>query len=583
MISLPKKIHHHVLLIPVLLGIALGYFAYRVHAINGITDHAIRSDGTGYYAYLPAIFIYNDLQFDFLDDKKLVNDDGASRVTLENGKIVNKYACGLALLQLPFFLIAYLLSFLFGQSIDGYGPIFQYLFLLGNTVYFTLGLVFLNKILRLFQTQFWLSLLILVLFTAGNSILHYTTYDAYLSHAFSLSLMTGLVYFILRFTQTPKKKYTVFIGLLFGLIVLVRPFNLVAIICLPILFSQAKYLLGFIRAILPYTLYIIIPFLITLSIQFILWKLQTGSFLVYSYGSESFIWGTHDPLFALFSYRRGFFIYNPIWLVAIIFYIYHFRKITFSLVSIFGAFGILVFLLSTWHAKLYGMSLGYRPLLEYQIFLLFPFLQLMDQRKINTRNTLLILPIISGFCVWYSITLAIQYQQSILKWEGPNKAEFWEIFGKTDTRYNYHFFYPEQLINTSYDRVEIPFNKDQVYSDTGFTIYPDSFTAASLKGIGYYVNMSISNPRFATGIFDFYVDDKQVHYKHKLLSKDIKADDKYGTFYIDEFIRDSSVNKIVLKFINIREMHFYRRNRARLILFTEPVKPEQQDSSNALF
>jgi len=136
LISILKKINLNVLALPIFFGVILGYFAYQVHAINGLSDNTIRSDGTGYYAYLPAIFIYNDLQFDFLDNKALVNDDGASRVKLDNGKIVNKYACGLALLQLPFFLIAYLLSFLFGQPIDGYSHFFQYLFLLGNTVYF---------------------------------------------------------------------------------------------------------------------------------------------------------------------------------------------------------------------------------------------------------------------------------------------------------------------------------------------------------------------------------------------------------------------------------------------------------------
>lgn len=545
---------------------------------NGITTHVIRSDGMGYYAYLPAIFIYNDLQFDFLDDKNLVIDDGASRVTLDNGKIVSKYSCGLALLQFPFFLIAYFLSFLFGQPPDGYAPIFQYLFLIGNIVYFTVGLIFLNKILRLYRIKRWLAFLILFLFTAGNSVLHYTTYDAYLSHAFSLSLMIGLVYYILQFEQTPKKTYAVLIGVLFGLITLVRPFNIIAIICLPILFSQAKQLTGFIKTVFPYTLYILIPFAFTLSVQFVIWKLQTGSFYVYSYGNESFIWGTHDILFALFSYQRGFFIYNPIWLIAMIFYLFHFKKISFSLISMIGAFGILIFLLSSWHQKFYGLSLGYRPLLEYQIFLLFPFLQLMIQQKINLRYTAFILPIISGLCIWYSITLTFQYQQNILNWAGPNKSEFWEIFGKTDARYKYHFFYPEQLVNKGYKRVEIPFNNSQVFYGPGITIYPDSFTSDPIKGIGYYGEMRISNPKFATGIFDFYSGDQLLKWKHKLISKDIKIENKFAPFYIEEFIRDTSINKIVLKFNNIREASFFEApNNAQLILFTEPIQHKKLD------
>ena len=581
MISLLKKLHLNVFFIPVLLGIVLGYFTYRVNVKNGITNHAIRSDGTGYYAYLPAIFIYNDLQFDFLDDKNLINDDGASRVTLDNGKIVNKYTCGLAFLQFPFFLIAYFLSFLFGQSPDGYAPIFQWFFLLGNTVYFTVGLVFLNKILHFFRIKTWIAIWVLLVFTAGNSVLHYTTYDAYHSHAFSLSLMIGLVYFILQFEQTPKKKYAIFIGVLFGLITLVRPFNLIAIICLPILFHQAKQIAGIISNVFPYILYFLIPFILTLSIQLVLWKIQTGSFILYSYGSESFIWGTHDPWFALFSYRRGFFIYNPIWLIAIIFYLYHFKKISFSFISIIGAFGILVVLLSSWHKKSFGLCLGYRPLIEYQIFLLFPFLQLMNHRNFKPRYTAFILSIVSGLCIWYSIILSLQYQRNILKWEGPNKAEYWEIFGKTDARLKYHFFYPEQLVNTGYKQVEIHFNNSQVFSDTGIIVYPDSFTSDPIKGIGYYAKMRVSNPNYAMGVLDFYAGDQLLKWKHKLLSKDIKVENRIAPFYIDDFIRDTSINKIVLKFDNIREASFLEvQNSAKLILFTEPIQHEKRDSTN---
>jgi len=578
--SVLKKNRFTLFIAPIILGIALGYYAYRVHAINGLADNAIRSDGTGYYAYLPAVFIYHDLQFGFLDDKRLVNDDGASRVTLKNGKIVNKYACGLAILQIPFFFIAYFLSFLFHQPIDGYNDIFQYFFLLGNTVYFTLGLIYLNKILRFYKIRIWLTLLVLILFTAGNSILHYTTYDAYLSHAFSLGLMICLVYQILRFNRTPQKNYAIAIGVIYGLLVLIRPFNLIAIICLPILFNHRKQFLHFFKRILPFSFYIITPFLFTVSIQFILWKLQTGDFLVYSYGNEKFIWGTHDPLFALIGYRRGFFIYNPIWAIALIYFLFKAPKLKFSLLFTFLSFGVLVFLLSSWHAKLYGMSLGYRPLLEYQIFLLFPLLHLHEQKSINLRVMQIALPIISGVCIWYSITIGLQYQQNILRWEGPNKAEYWEIFGQTDSRYNYHFFYPEQLIKSEYNTLQIPFDNKAVLSDTGFTFNLDSFPKLKIKGVGYYADIKTSKPHFATGVLDFQKEEKTLFWKHKLISKDIKTPKEYAPFYIDEIIKDSSINSVTIKFLHLKEIKEIDTRNEQLILFYEAFKPAQKAQAN---
>ena len=149
-------IRQKTLLIPLLLSIILGYGAFRFHAISGLSDQTIRADGTGYYSFLPAIFIYQDLSFSFLDNKELVNDDGAARVTLNNGKIVNKYSCGIAILQLPFFLLAYFLSFFNGNEITGYGPLFQQTFLIGTIFYFFLGLIYLNKILQHFKINLWI-------------------------------------------------------------------------------------------------------------------------------------------------------------------------------------------------------------------------------------------------------------------------------------------------------------------------------------------------------------------------------------------------------------------------------------------
>lgn len=71
----------------------------------------VEADGKGYYAYLPAIFIYKDLNFGFFDEiekekyynKNLYYDYRADT----NGKTINKYYCGTALAELPFFLIAH--------------------------------------------------------------------------------------------------------------------------------------------------------------------------------------------------------------------------------------------------------------------------------------------------------------------------------------------------------------------------------------------------------------------------------------------------------------------------------------------
>lgn len=68
--------------------------SYNLHSGKDNWKGIIESDGKGYYAYLPAIFIYNDLNFGFFDkiEKEKYYDEfryydyrsGA------NGKIINK-------------------------------------------------------------------------------------------------------------------------------------------------------------------------------------------------------------------------------------------------------------------------------------------------------------------------------------------------------------------------------------------------------------------------------------------------------------------------------------------------------------
>ena len=76
----------------------------------------IESDGKGYYAYLPAIFIYKDLNFGFFDEiekEKYYNQNLYYDYRAQaNGVTINKYYCGTALAELPFFVLAHISSYL---------------------------------------------------------------------------------------------------------------------------------------------------------------------------------------------------------------------------------------------------------------------------------------------------------------------------------------------------------------------------------------------------------------------------------------------------------------------------------------
>ncbi len=67
----------------------------------------IKADASGYYAYLPAIFIYNDLEYNYLDtiigNKSYSNNLNFDFRENHKDTRINKFFCGTAILQTPFF------------------------------------------------------------------------------------------------------------------------------------------------------------------------------------------------------------------------------------------------------------------------------------------------------------------------------------------------------------------------------------------------------------------------------------------------------------------------------------------------
>lgn len=86
-----KKIYILIVLINVMALAAVGYI-YKSE-LNG---PPIRSDGKGYYAYLPSFFIDHSVNIP-------IDENTPYWYELDNGNIIDKYPMGTAILQIPFF------------------------------------------------------------------------------------------------------------------------------------------------------------------------------------------------------------------------------------------------------------------------------------------------------------------------------------------------------------------------------------------------------------------------------------------------------------------------------------------------
>jgi hypothetical protein len=101
----------------------------------------IVSDARGYYAYLPTFFIYHDWSYDFLKKREqpLFGYASCDYIRYVDGRPVNQYPVGTALLQSPFFLMAHGYEQITHGQGDGFSKSYQVSIVLASVFYLLLG------------------------------------------------------------------------------------------------------------------------------------------------------------------------------------------------------------------------------------------------------------------------------------------------------------------------------------------------------------------------------------------------------------------------------------------------------------
>lgn len=284
-------------------------------------EATISWDVSGYYWYLPSLFIYKDLKqltfSDSLRQKYACSPDNQQITFLPDGGKVLKYSSGMACQYLPFFAVAHMLAKPLGYEQDGFSTPYQLSVHIGALCMLLIGLWFLRKILLLYfedATVAW-TLFFLIL---GTNYLNYAAIDVGMSHAWLFTWYCILIYGTNQFYQKPNFKWAIFIGFICGLMALTRPTELLALIfplgwgLTSIGWKPIKERFVFFIQQWKLVAFAGMAMVLVGSIQLLYWKYATGSWLVYSYGGQEFSW--KHPHFAdyLFSFRCGWLIYTPL-------------------------------------------------------------------------------------------------------------------------------------------------------------------------------------------------------------------------------------------------------------------------------
>jgi len=397
----------------------------------------IESDAKGYYAYLPAIFIYHDLNFGFFDaiekekyyHPNLYYDYRAK----SNDKVINKYFCGTALAELPFFLMAHYLSSLFGYDADGFSKLYPLFVNLAALFYLFLGLFFLRKTLKLYAcSEFSISFSLLVALF-GTNLFYYCVVEPGMSHVFSFGLISAFLYLGKSYFIYFNQKYLLRSLILLGMIVLIRPTNGLIVLSVPFLAGSVSVLkTGISKALhAPLNLGLgVFLFAIIASIQLIIYKISTGSFFVYSYGDEHFNFAEPHLLDLFFSYKKGLFLYTPLYLVSLWGCYFMWKRNGYEFITFVAFLFIVSYILSSWWMWYYGGSFSSRVFVDYiSVFMIGLGIALTQMHsKFQRLSVGILLSSLILICQFQTY----QYRYYIIHWSDMNKERYWDVFLRVD-------------------------------------------------------------------------------------------------------------------------------------------------------
>ena len=199
--------------------------------------HIILTDGKGYYAYLPAIFIYHDLNFGFFDkiekEKYYDKPNYYDYRSWAYGKYIDKYYAGTTVAELPFFLSAHFVSYLLHFDQDGYSIVYCIFITLAALFYLFIGLLFLNRILAGYGIGEWERSLILFTSVFATHLFYYTVGEPSMSHVFSFAFTAMFFHYSKQYFASCQKRLIPCLGFLLGIIFLIRPVNIMILFIWP--------------------------------------------------------------------------------------------------------------------------------------------------------------------------------------------------------------------------------------------------------------------------------------------------------------------------------------------------------------
>lgn len=397
----------------------------------------IESDAIHYYSYLPSLLVHHDLTQSFLD-KDIDYNRGYffTDVKLPDGKRYFKTTMGVALLQSVFIVPIHYTLELIGAPATGVSAPYKAGIILSSLLYLVLGLFIVRYLLikRFKYSEYVTALTILAIGLASNAII-YVIREPGVSHIYSFFSILLFIYIIDKFLERPTIIYSLITGLSAGLILLIRPVNIVVLVII-LTWNitnwhdfKERFLLFIHKPLYPIMMVAggIIIWLPQLAYYYFL----TGSIFFSGYGNETkFFFNNPQILDNLFSYRKGWFLYTPVMLLAVIGLIPLYlrsRKYFWPVITILV---LLVYINSSWYSWWFGGSYGQRAYIDIYGLMALPmgaFINMLVTRKWITKLAVFI---IFSLFIGHNIFQSKQFINGAVHYSGMTKEAYWYSCGR---------------------------------------------------------------------------------------------------------------------------------------------------------
>jgi hypothetical protein len=422
------------------------FFGQRREWHNLAMYGMIHADAQGYYGYLVAAFI--ERSFDWgqvISSYADVYFGGTSAdftVMTDHGR-VNKYYAGTAVLMLPFFALSCLAAWVLGFPVDGYSIPFHVGMMLCALFYVIAGLALLGRWLRGRGFSYVVISAAAAGVFLGTGLFYYTVMEPAMSHAYSFFLFCAFIPAADRAMQRVDTRSLTLLGAFVALIALVRPTNVVIILAMPFIAGGFSSFISFLKELFQKKKQLMTAFslaVLIVGIQPLMYLLQVGKPLVWSYSGEGFNFLDPQIVNVLFSYQKGLFVYYPWTLLAALGLIAMLLTDTARAVWLVVFLSVSVYVVSSWWNWYYGSSFGMRAMIDHLPFFMVMMAHLL--RTVPTAVRSFLIPL-SLLAVPLNFIQTYQYNKFILHWDGMDRDRYWKVFLRTTPNFEGIFYRTE--------------------------------------------------------------------------------------------------------------------------------------------